>query len=575
MSTHLHGSAPLPEAATVTVAAYLSIRLHQLGVEHLFGVPGDFNLTLLDLIAAEGRQAWVGSPNELNAGYAADGYARCRGLGALVTTYGVGELSCINAVAGSYAENVPVVQITGAPTSSRARSGALLHHTLADGDFGRFQRAYNEVTALGEVLTPATAAEQIDRVLTTAITLLRPVYISIPTDVAAAPVQADHLVHALEPASADEQQAAAFRERARRLLAEVADAALVAGHLVQRRHLEGPLRRLAEAGRLPVTTLASAKGVFDEDHELFAGVYCGRLSPTKRAQRVVEHSDAVIMIGTLMTDMLSGLFTQRDTPETTITLGVTRASVGGEVFDAVPMGTALEILTSLVDGKSWDTVDGSTSASEANTVEELARRGTRHSEMLTQDGLWSTLENLLPPAGRLLADIGTSFWGMIGIRFPHDTALVTQPIWNSIGYALPAALGCETADPGRRTILLIGDGAAQMTVQELSTLAARGSNAIVIVINNSGYTIERALQSPGAGYNDIAAWSWGNVLTAMAPGRNVAVARTETATTFHRALTNAFDAPDRMVLIEAVTPVRDIPRQLREFAAEMKTSAGA
>jgi TPP-dependent 2-oxoacid decarboxylase len=117
-----------------------------LGVEHLFGVPGDFDLTPLDLIAAEGGQTWLALPNELDAGYAADGYARTRGLGAVITTLGVGELSCINAIAGSYAENVPVVQITRAPATAHADRGSVQHHTLADGDFDRFQRAYREVT---------------------------------------------------------------------------------------------------------------------------------------------------------------------------------------------------------------------------------------------------------------------------------------------------------------------------------------------------------------------------------------------------------------------------------------------
>lgn len=125
---------------TLTVAQYLGRRLRSLGVEHLFGVPGDFTLTLLDSILADGVLTWVGSPNELNAGYAADAYSRTRGLAAVVTTFGVGELSAINAIAGSYAEHVPVVQVTGAPPTTHAERGVLSHHTFADGDFGRYAR---------------------------------------------------------------------------------------------------------------------------------------------------------------------------------------------------------------------------------------------------------------------------------------------------------------------------------------------------------------------------------------------------------------------------------------------------
>lgn len=585
-STSLHE----PEPSTVTVACYLSIRLRQLGVEHLFGVPGDFNLDLLDLIATEGRQTWIGSPNELNAGYAADGYARCRGLAALVTTYGVGELSCINAIAGSYAENVPVVQITGAPASRQAKNGALLHHTLADGDFERFERAYCEVTAAGETVAAGTAAEQIDRVLTTAITLLRPVYLSIPADLAAAQIPADRLGQPLRPAPADVEQAAAFRGRARSLLAGAQDAVLVAGHLVQRLRLEAQLCALAETGRLPVATLVSAKGVIDEDHELFAGVYCGELSPSKSARHAVENSDAVmITVGTLMTDVLSGLFTHREAPEQTIALGVTRASVGDEVFEGVPMATALGILAALIAeeplpraerrgvrvaatsetgaslaverplGDTYES-DGSDAAQAQTTIGDDCSYG------LTQEGLWRAVEQLLPTGHRLLADIGTSFWGMAGIRFPRDTSLITQPIWNSIGYTLPATLGCEAADPQRRPILVIGDGAAQMTVQELSTLASCGSRAIVIVVDNAGYSIERALKSPSAGYNDIAGWKWGDLLAAMAPSGNTLTLRAETTDAFRRAISTAFEVSDRMVLIEAVVKPLDFPERLRIFA---------
>jgi|GEM_PF-3010366 len=138
------------KAVPVSVGEYLATRLYQLGVDHLVGVPGDFNLNLLDEFSAAGLQQRVGSPNELGAGYACDAYARKRGLGAVITTYGVGELSCLNAVAGAAAEHVRLLQITGAPDQDSARDARLIHHTLADGDFHRFERIYQELTCACE-----------------------------------------------------------------------------------------------------------------------------------------------------------------------------------------------------------------------------------------------------------------------------------------------------------------------------------------------------------------------------------------------------------------------------------------
>src|SRR5689334_22160920 len=238
----------------VTVAGYLAERLRQSGVAHLFGVPGDFNLGLIDGLLAGGQQRWVGSPNELNAGYAADAYARRRGLAALVTTYGVGELSCLNAIAGAYAEQVPVVQITGAPATDAG--GKLLHHTLADGDLGHFARAYREVTAAAEVLTHERAAEQIDAVLATALETSRPVYLSIPVDVADALVDGRRLASPVWAAPVDAAELAAFANAAQNLLrAKDGQVTVIAGHEVSRRGATRELRALVEAGPLPFVTL--------------------------------------------------------------------------------------------------------------------------------------------------------------------------------------------------------------------------------------------------------------------------------------------------------------------------------
>ncbi|SPN72987.1 putative pyruvate decarboxylase/indolepyruvate decarboxylase (N terminal fragment) [Brochothrix thermosphacta] len=172
-----------------TIGDYLLDRLNELGVEDIFGVPGDYNLTFLDHITAHPQLSWVGNANELNAAYAADGYARTKGFAALVTTFGVGELSAINGLAGSFAERVPVIEIVGSPVSTVQTDKKLVHHTLGDGDFLHFEKMHDAVTVASAHLTIQNATSEIDRVLTTALSLRRPGYINLPIDVAAAPAE--------------------------------------------------------------------------------------------------------------------------------------------------------------------------------------------------------------------------------------------------------------------------------------------------------------------------------------------------------------------------------------------------
>ena len=545
----------------VTVSGYLAERLRQNGVAHLFGVPGDFNLRLIDGLLAGGQQRWVGSANELNAGYAADAYARRRGLAAVVTTYGVGELSCLNAIAGSYAEQVPVVQVTGAPPTDAA--GKLLHHTLTDGDLGHFARAYREVTGAAEVLTHERAAEQIDAVLATALETCRPVYLSVPVDVADALVDADRLATPVRREHVDAVALASFANAARNLLkAKDGQVTVIAGHEVERRGATREFRALVEAGPLPFVTLVSSKGCLDEDHPCFAGVYWGDLG-VKSARRAVDQAAVLITVGALMTDVVAGVFTARDDPAQTIDVRGTTAVVAGERFDGVPMRAALAALTGLAGEYATLPAVGLPASSV------LGRRAEEEhgpvTDALTQISLWESLEEWLPAGTTLLAEIGTSFWGAVSVTFPRDTAFVAQPVWSSIGYTLPATLGAGLADPLRRPVLVIGDGAAQMTVQELGTIAVNGVAPVVVVVNNAGYTIERVLRSPNASYHDVAPWNWSGMVRSMAPHANTY--RVTSRRELRSALAAASAAPDRLVFIEAVLPAADTPPMLQRLAA--------
>ncbi|NTW39756.1 MAG: alpha-keto acid decarboxylase family protein [Cellulomonadaceae bacterium] len=542
---------------TVPVHEYLGRRLMQVGVEHLFGVPGDFNLTLLDGLATLDGLTWVGSPNELGAGYAADAYARVRGLAALVTTYGVGELSALNAVAGSAAESAPVLHIAGSPSTRAVAAGALVHHTLADGDFGRFERAYAEVTVAQHTLTAERAAEQIDAVILAALTHRKPVYLSIPSDLADAPVDAEGLEVPLRvrSAAADVDN---FEAQVRGLLADAQRPVVVVGHLVARFGLGRVALGLARGLGCPLVTLPSAKGAVDESEPHHAGVYAGTLIDARTAA-LVRDADVVLNLGTVMSDVLSGLFTHRPHDARTVQVDPVSAQVG----EAAPVGVLFaDALRALVRAAR----DGGVGSREIAARPAAAPVAVDADAPLTQVALWHTVQEWLPAHGALLADTGTSFWGAMSMHLPDDTVVVTQPIWNSIGYALPATLGQGLADPTRRPVLLIGDGAAQMTAQELSTLAATGVRPVVILVNNAGYTIERAIQSPTAAYNDVPAWDWALLVRALC-GDAAQTHRATTAGELVTALGAAAEARESLVLVEVMLDKFDAPPLLQALAA--------
>ncbi|MDT0469261.1 alpha-keto acid decarboxylase family protein [Streptomyces gibsoniae] len=550
-----------------TVGDYLLARLAEIGVRHLFGVPGDYNMAFLDHAMAHDRISWVGNTNELNAAYAADGYARVNGAGALLTTYGVGELSAINGIAGAYAEYVPVIHIVGAPSTAAERTGAMLHHTLGDGDYRHFIRAHAEVTVAQAYLSAGNAVAEIDRVLATSRRERRPGYLSLPTDVAVSPAEppAGPLVVPAPEASA--RVLARFTDAARTLLAEAGTLGVLADFLADRFGVRSELADLVAAGQIPNATLSMGKGVLDESAPEFVGTYSGAFS-TKRVLAAVEQADVLLSVGVRFSDSTTGL-THRIDPDRTIDIQPFATYVGEQVFAPLPMRDAVRALTGLVTecGRSWARSDlPPVSAGElTDDVSSDSADTLRHSQ------LWPAIQRFLRPGDIVLAELGTSLFGAQGMRLPAGAAFIGQPLWASIGYTLPATLGAQLAAPGRRTVLLIGDGSAQVTAQEIGTLLREGCTAIVLLINNGRYTIENALHGGERRYNDIHPWNW-TLLPAAMGGESVTALRASTPAELSTALARATDPAD-LVLLEAVLPPADLPDVLLRATARSDAAA--
>lgn len=545
---------------TYTVSDYLLDRLNELGLRDLFGVPGDFNLQFLDHVIEHEGIAWVGNANELNAGYAADGYARVNGIGALVTTYGVGELSAINATAGSYAEHVPVLHIVGAPSKDAQAAHLTMHHTLGDGDFTHFIRMASEVSCTVADLEHATAVSEIDRVLREMMIHKRPGYLLLATDVAR--VEVDPPAAPLNvPAKLSSPGAReSFRKDLTTLLAGKKTTVL-ADLLVHRMGAQNNLTKMLDATGLPYATLMWGKTLVDESKPEFAGIYAGVVS-NERTKKAVEDAEILICAGVTFTDTTTAGFSQ-NLPEHTVFLDAQTSRIGRKIYAPLTLDTSLDIVREVA-------LEVGALPQDLLPWEEEDHADVDMDAPLTQDVLWSLLSRELTPGNIVVADQGTSFFGMASRRFPERSMFIGQPLWGSIGYTLPAMMGAAIADRDARGVLLIGDGSAQLTIQELGTMLEQKINPVVVLINNDGYTVERAIHGATQPYNDIRTYNWQLLPAALGAREDeVLMLRVNTATELVEAARLTQQTRDRLVFMEIMMDKDDVPALLSDVAAAL------
>ncbi|MCS2157095.1 thiamine pyrophosphate-binding protein [Scandinavium sp. H11S7] len=535
-----------------TIADYLVDRLAGCGIDHMFGVPGDYNLQFLDHVIDHPKLCWVGCANELNAAYAADGYARIHGAGALLTTYGVGELSALNGIAGSFAEYVPVLHIVGAPGTGSQQKGELLHHTLGDGNFGHFFEMSIPLSVARAKLTASNACQEIDRVLREMLTERRPAYLMLPADVAKAPAITPVNALLLKPVKADDNALKAFTTAARQMLTPAKRVAMLADFLAQRYGLQSMLRNWVASQPLPHATLLMGKGLFDEHQAGYVGTYSGAASADD-TRAAIEDADAILCIGIRFTDTITAGFTQHLPAEKTIELQPFSARVGSRWFSNLPMEQTAQALQSLCE----ELASGWTALSLQKKPAVRKFSGT-----LSQNSFWQALQDALQPGDIILADQGTAAFGAASLTLPADATLIVQPLWGSIGFTLPAAFGAQTAAPERRVVLVVGDGAAQLTVQEIGSMLRDGQKPLILLLNNEGYTVERAIHGPEQRYNDIALWNWTQIPQALSLNCQAQSWRV-TETVQLREVLELSSRRQRLTFVEVVLPKLDIPELLR------------
>ncbi|EOG2238977.1 alpha-keto acid decarboxylase family protein [Salmonella enterica subsp. enterica serovar Meleagridis] len=544
-----------------TVADYLLDILAGCGIGHLFGVPGDYNLQFLDHVIDHPTLRWVGCANELNAAYAADGYARMSGAGALLTTFGVGELSAINGIAGSYAEYVPVLHIVGAPCSAAQQRGELMHHTLGDGDFRHFYRMSQAISAASAILDEQNACFEIDRVLGEMLAARRPGYIMLPADVAKKTAIPPTQALALPVHEAQSGVETAFRYHARQCLMNSRRIALLADFLAGRFGLRPLLQRWMAETPIAHATLLMGKGLFDEQHPNFVGTYSAGAS-SKEVRQAIEDADRVICVGTRFVDTLTAGFTQQLPAERTLEIQPYASRIGETWFN-LPMAQAVSTLRELCLECAF-APPPTRSAGQPVRIDKGE---------LTQESFWQTLQQYLKPGDIVLVDQGTAAFGAAALSLPDGAEVVVQPLWGSIGYSLPAAFGAQTACPDRRVILIIGDGAAQLTIQEMGSMLRDGQAPVILLLNNDGYTVERAIHGAAQRYNDIASWNWTQIPPALNAAQQAECWRVTQAIQLAEVL-ERLARPQRLSFIEVMLPKADLPELLRTVTRALEARNG-
>ena len=550
----------MAKVTSYNVSRYLLHRLYQLGSKHLFVVCGDFLLGFLDQVLASDVKL-INCCNELNAGYAADGYARLNGLCAVATTYAVGELSALNAIAGAYAEYVPVVKIAGAPDMSHQLAGRMLHHTL--GDYAIPRDIYRKVTVACEFITSAAnAPEQIDQALAKCLYYKRPVYFELPANLVTQKCDTPAEFKFINEPSHPQMLQEALQE-ATAMLTHAKQPIVLLGLEIFRHGLQTQVQALLEKAGLPYCTLTTGKSLLSEDHPQFVGCYKGNWS-RDYVKNTVEQSDCILMLGCFFTDFDTGGFTSRLDPEKLIRANFEQLTVKYHMFPRINLTEFIEKLKDQLPSKKFN---DSIISAKARFAQNTKAFEPEQKAKLTVKRFFERVSSFFKPNDIIIAEVGEAIFSLASCLLPKNATFINQTFYSSIGYTVGATLGACLAQPERRVILFVGDGSFQLTAQEISTMLRYNVKPTIFLLNNAGYAIERAIHD--GPYNDLQPWRYH--LLPQALGGNVGL-DVHTEDELEKALVTA-EKHTQLTFIEIHTDKFDFGDTMRQAGAALAESS--
>lgn len=535
----------------IKVSDYIVKRLQNLGITDVFGLPGDYNFNILDAVIKNEGTNWINCTNELNAAYAADGYARIKGYGAVVTTFGVGELSAINGIAGAYSENVPVIKITGVPKTSLIKEKALIHHNFSEPDYYAFEKIYANVTTASAFLTFENAKSEIDRVFDMFVKLKKPVYIALPVDVCDYLID-DTIPETIVKSNSDSLKAAS--DRIIELLNTSKNPLIITDYLMKRFRLQRELNAFVQKFNIKVTSMIMGKGLIEEDLSQFIGINYAQLG-NEDFRQIYENADLMLCFGTLFSDLNTLGFIVKPDNRFKIELQANCATVEGRIYKDVWLNDLMDVLLN-------------SDAIIKKPAPENVFKGYQGIETsiapIKTDDIFPLVQNFLKENDTVVVETGIISASCANMKLKTSSNYICQTMWGSIGWATPAAFGAYMADRSKRLILLTGEGSHQLTIQELANFFKYDVNPVIFVLNNNGYTIERILSNdPDDEFNNITKWNYSKVLELFGDGLPSKYFKVTTSNELKEALSDIDTKDfDKMCYVEIFTDKMDIPKAL-------------
>lgn len=474
--------------STTTIANHLVRRFKECGADEGFGIVGDFALKLFDRLHQLDFPILV-TADEQGAAFAADAYARLRHFGVCAVTYSVGGLKVANATAGAWAENVPLLILSGSPGIAERKNDPLLHHRVKN--FNTQLEVFTDITVAQAVLNnPLTAAKEIDRVIREMITQQRPGYIEVPRDMVDIDILDEEQPLAIELPKVHEKRLELAVEDALQWLDGAGDSVAIAGVMAVRRGLSVELLDFVEHFGVPMASTSLSKGVIPETHPLALGVYMGAVSSQQVVDRV-EKAKPLISFGVLYADLVMGGFTDHLDRGQVIECTDTHVNIGYRTYQDVPLWAFLPALIEAAKLRKY--------REHPKQLLAKPRFILKDKQPLSVERIMACLASVIDDRHRLLIDPGDCLFGSVDLPAPNFS--LSSAYYATMGYAVPASLGAGRATPDCRPVVLVGDGAFLMTALEALSAKFHGVNPIIIVVDNKGYGTQRPMMD--GPFNDI------------------------------------------------------------------------
>ena len=540
----------------VTVADYLVKKLKFLGIKNVFGLPGDYNFNILDAIIKDDEINWVNSTNELNASYSSDGYARINGYGAVVTTYGVGELSAINGIAGSMAENVPVIHIAGVPKTSFIEKNIIVHHNFSNPNYYLFENAYKNVVETTAYLNFENAKKEIDRVFNVFVNEKKPVYIAIPVDVCEFLIDDDGF-DKIEYKKSDEKALNETVSEIISLIEKAKNPIIFFDYLCKRYNLKNEIKEFINKTNMKFGTFLMGKGIIDETNPNFTGVNGGNLSSF--VQNEIKKSDLIITAGYLNADLNTGGFSAFE-KEIDIEIRKNETIIKGKVYKNVLLQDVILKLNEKI-----------TKTFEKNNFKQIKKEINEKGKIKVDDIL-PLIETVLDEDDIFTMETGLFSLSGSFLNLKNEMEYISQTLWGSIGWATPALFGAMMADNKKCHIMFTGEGAHQLTIQEMANFFEYDLKPVIFVLNNNGYTVERVLsKDPDDKFNNITNWNYPKLIEGFSNNKDYFIKTVSTLESFIETIDEIKKLKGKkLCYVEIMTDKKDYGSLCGRFISNMK-----